>query len=119
MLLSSFLFDSKIDHPEDMKKWYEQMLHGWKTGISKDIIPCSSTLGPFPCGNNKTQEGHVISLWYILYRLQCPPSLKGLMGDNMTIERAMNGAVLTPFIAQSYWAVVAETSGDPEDPVGL
>lgn len=38
--------------------------------------------------------------------------------DNMTIEREMNGAVLTPFIGQSHWVVVTETSGDPEDTVG-
>lgn len=33
-------------------------------------------------------------------------------------EGKMNGAVLISFIGQNYWAVVTETSWDPEQPVG-
>lgn len=37
----------------------------------------------------------------------------------MTIEGAVNGAALTLFILRNRAAAVAESSGDPQYPVGL
>lgn len=38
------------------------------------VVP-NSALSPVEM--NRTQEGHVMSLWHILYKLQCPTSLNG------------------------------------------
>lgn len=90
--------------------WYKQMLRN----SSYRVVP-HSALSPVEI-NTRGKCYILLPLLFVSNQLLCAASLTGRR--SWLLREGWMGALLTPFIGQSNWAVIAGVSGDPEDTVG-